>query len=199
MSKIGVFPPNHLYVAPRELGGVLVEEPTRGAFQSGVIKPPWKTSERPTKSLYWAAKTDTLMNEEVSSVVKSVECDAHNWLRDEMKIFAGNLSDETTEDDLRQAFETFGEVKSVTLVTDKGEDKPRRFAFITMPLANEAKKAIEKMNGKDLRGQKISVEKSRTNAKARNSRRKRRSSVVGGRADGGRGGNSGGRRGRRRR
>lgn len=176
-----------------------MERSTRGAFQSGVVRPPKKTSERSIKSLYEVTKIDTLRNEEVSSLVKSVECDTYDWLRDEMKIFVGNLSDETTEDDLRQAFETFGEVKSVTLVTDTGKDKPRRFGFVIMSSANEAENAIEEMNGKNLRGQKISVEKSRTNAKARNSRRKQSGSVAGGRIDGGRGGNSGGRRGKRRR
>ena len=164
-----------------------------------MIRPPRKTSERPTKCLYRAVKIDTLMKEEVSSLVKSVECDAHNWLRDKMKIFVGNLSGETTEDDLRQAFETSGEVKSVTIVTDTGEDKSRGFGFVIMSSVNEAKNAIEKMNDKNLRGQKISVEKSQTNAKARNSRRKRSGSAAGGRVDGGRRGNSGGRRGRRRR
>ena len=176
-----------------------MEKSTRGAFQRGVIRPPRKTSERPTKSLYYTTQIDTLMNEEVSSVVKSVECDTHDWLRDEMKIFVGNVSGETTEDDLRQAFETFGEVKSVTIVTDTGEDESRKFAFVIMPSAHEAKNVIEKMNGKNLRGQKISVEKSRTNAKARNSRRKRSGSAAGGCGDRGRAGNSGGRRGRRRR
>ena len=176
-----------------------MERSAHGAFRSGLIRPPRKISKRPTKSLHWAAKIDTLMNEEVSSVVKSVACDAHNWLRDEMKIFAGNLSDRTTEDDLRQAFETSGEVKSVTIVTDTGEDKSRGFGFVIMPSAKEAKNAIEKMNGKNLRGQKISVEKSRTNTKARNSRRKRSGSAAVGRTDRGRPGNSGGRHGRRRR
>jgi len=100
----------------------LCERPTRGAMQSVVIRPIMKTSERPVKSLYWVAQLDTLINEEANSLVKSVECDAHNWLR-EMKIFVGNLSGETTEDDLRQAFECFGRVRSVTIVMDAGEGK----------------------------------------------------------------------------
>ena len=116
-----------------------------------------------------------------------------------MKIFVGNLPGETTEDDLRQAFESFGQVRSVTIVMDTGEGKSRGFGFVIMSSANEAKNAIEKMNGKDLRGRKIYVEKSRTNAKARASRRKRSGSGTGGRAGGGRRGNSGGRRGRRHR
>jgi len=115
-----------------------------------------------------------------------------------MKVFVGNLSGETTEDDLRQAFESFGQVRSITIVMDAGTRKSRGFGFVTMPSVNEAQNAIEKMNGKDLRGQKIKVEKSRTKAKTRSNRRKRSGSGTGGRADGGRGGGPGGRRGRRR-
>jgi len=118
---------------------------------------------------------------------------------DEMKVFVGNLSGETTEEDLRQAFESCGQVRSITIVRDETSGESRGFAFVIMPLANEATNAIEKMNGKDLRGQKIKVEKGgRTKAKARSSRRKRSGSGTRGRADGGRGGDPGGRRGRRR-
>jgi RNA recognition motif-containing protein len=114
-----------------------------------------------------------------------------------MKIFVGNLSGETTGDDLRQAFESFGQVRSVTIVMDTGASKSRGFGFVIMSSANEAKNAIEKINGKNLRGQKVYVEKSRTKAKTRSSRRKRSGSGAGGRANGGRSGDSGGRRGRR--
>jgi len=115
-----------------------------------------------------------------------------------MKVFVGNLSGETTEEDLRQAFESFGQVRSITIVRDETSGESRGFAFVIMSLANEVTNAIEKMNGEDLRGQKIKVEKGRTKAKARSSRRKRSGSGTGGRADGGRGGGPGGRRGRRR-
>jgi len=115
-----------------------------------------------------------------------------------MKIFVGNLSGETTEDDLRQTFEGFGQVRSVTIVMDASEGKSLGFGFVTMPLANEAKKAIKKMDGKDFKGKKISVEKSRTNAKVRSIRRKRSRSGIGGHADEHRGNHSGSRRRRRR-
>lgn len=120
-------------------------------------------------------------------------------LRDDMKIFVRNLSGETTEDDLRQAFEGFGQVRSVTIVMDAGEGKSRGFGFVIMPAANEALNAIKKMDGKDFRGRKIKVEKSRTNAKARSLRRKRSRSGTGGRAEGGRRVRSGRRRRKRRR
>jgi len=114
-----------------------------------------------------------------------------------MKIFIGNLSGETTEDDLRQAFESFGQVRSITVVKDGVTGESRGFGFITMPSVNEAQNAIEKMNGKDLRGQKISVEKGRTKTKARASRRKRSGFGTGSHADGGRKADSGSQRGRR--
>jgi RNA recognition motif-containing protein len=115
-----------------------------------------------------------------------------------MKIFVGNLPSETTKDDLRQTFEGFGQVTSVTIVKGTGESKTQGFGFVIMPSVNEAQNAIKKTDGKDFRGKKISVQKSRTNAKARASRRKR-SRLGGGRAEGGRRGKSGGRRGKRRR
>ena len=115
-----------------------------------------------------------------------------------MKVFVGNLSGQTTEDDLRHAFESFGQVRSITIVRDGVTRKSRGFGFVTMPSVNEAQNAIEKMNGKDLRGQKIKVEKSRTKAKTRSNRRKRSGSGAGGRADGVRRGDSGRRCGRRR-
>jgi RNA recognition motif-containing protein len=108
-----------------------------------------------------------------------------------MKIFVGNLSGETTEDDLRQAFEGFGQVRSVTIVMDESKGKPLGFGFVTMPSTNEAKNAIKKMDGKDFKGKKISVEKSRTNTKARSIRRRRSRSGIGDRADESRGNHSG--------
>ena len=114
-----------------------------------------------------------------------------------MKIFVKNLPGETTENELRQAFEGFGQVTSVTIIMDTGESKSPGFGFVIMPSVNEAQNAIRKMHGRDFRGKKISVEKSRTSAKARASRRKRSRLGGRGRADGGRGGNSGRRRRRR--
>jgi len=114
-----------------------------------------------------------------------------------MKVFVGNLSDETTEDNLRQAFERFGQVGSVTIVRDVVTGKSRGFGFLIMPSMNEARNAIEKMNGKDLKGQKINAEKARTKRKPRGIRHKRSSFGSGGRTDRGRRGDSGGGRGRR--
>ena len=64
----------------------------------------------------------------------------------------GNLPSETTRDDLRQAFECFGQVGSVTIALDQTAGTSQGFAFIIMPVADEARNTIEKINGKDLQG-----------------------------------------------
>lgn len=78
-----------------------------------------------------------------------------------MNIYAGNLSSDVTEDDLRQAFEAFGQVESVTIIKDRFTGEPRGFGFIEMPSKDEAQTAISQMNGKDLRGQAIKVSEAR--------------------------------------
>ncbi len=74
-----------------------------------------------------------------------------------MNIYVGNLSSETTEDDLRQAFEAFGQVESVNLIKDKFTGEPRGFGFVEMPSKDEAQKAIDEMNSTDLKGRTINV------------------------------------------
>ena len=106
-----------------------------------------------------------------------------------MKIFVGNLSGETSGDDLRQAFESFGQVTSVTVITDGTTGKSREFGFVRMPSASEATNAIRKMNGWNLQGRKIDVQRARTKRKPHASRRRR--------IDSGNGGGFGNRRGRR--
>ena len=78
-----------------------------------------------------------------------------------MNIYVANLSRETTEDDLRQAFEVFGQVRSVNIVRDGVTGESRGFGFVGMPIRNEAQTAISEMNGKDLKGHTIKVEEGR--------------------------------------
>ena len=78
-----------------------------------------------------------------------------------MNIYVGNLPHQTTEDDLRQAFEAFGQVESVNIVKDKVSGESRGFGFVLMPSKDEAQKAIEEMNGKDFMGRAIGVEEGR--------------------------------------
>ena len=83
-----------------------------------------------------------------------------------MNIYAGNLSREVTEDELREAFKAFGQVTSVNIVKDRygGQPRggqPRGFAFIDMPANAEAQAAITGLNGKELKGRRLIVNEAR--------------------------------------
>jgi RNA recognition motif-containing protein len=75
-----------------------------------------------------------------------------------MNIFVGNLSPETTEDDLRQAFEVFGQVISVKILKDRVTGESNGFGFLGMPVSDEGQTAIRELNGKNLKGNAIKVE-----------------------------------------
>jgi RNA recognition motif-containing protein len=78
-----------------------------------------------------------------------------------MNIYVGNLLREATEDDLRQAFEAFGQVTSVKIITDKYSGDSRGFGFVEMPNNQEAKSAISGLEGKDLKGRTLKVNEAR--------------------------------------
>jgi len=78
-----------------------------------------------------------------------------------MKIFVGNLSRDVSDEELRQAFEPFGNVQSAEVVKDKFTGGSRGFGFVEMPTASEAQAAIEGMNGKELKGRAVNVNESR--------------------------------------
>src|SRR2546428_14022797 len=77
------------------------------------------------------------------------------------KLFIGNLSFETTDNDLQDAFTAHGNVVEVNLVMDRFSNKPRGFGFVTMSTAEEAQKAIEAMNGATLKGRNLTVNEAR--------------------------------------
>ena len=77
------------------------------------------------------------------------------------KLYVGNLSFKTTEDELRSAFGQFGSVTDVYVAMDKMTGRPRGFAFVTMGTAEEAKVAAEKMNGTDVGGRQLTVNEAR--------------------------------------
>jgi len=81
-----------------------------------------------------------------------------------MNIYVGNLSQETTDEDLRQAFEAFGQVESATVIKDRFSGESRGFGFVEMPSKTEAQTAIEQMNGKDVKGRAVSVNEARPKA-----------------------------------
>lgn len=77
------------------------------------------------------------------------------------KLFIGNLSFDTTEDGLRSAFGQAGTVESVAIITDKMSGRPKGFGFVEMAADDEATKAIEMWNGKELDGRTIVVNEAR--------------------------------------
>ena len=78
-----------------------------------------------------------------------------------MNIYVGNLSPDTTGDDLRQAFEAFGQVESANVITDKFSGESRGFGFVQMPSKEEAAAALAGMNGKDIKGRSVNVNEAR--------------------------------------
>lgn len=78
-----------------------------------------------------------------------------------MNIYAGNLPWGLSEEDLREAFEAFGEVVSVKIIKDKFTGRSRGFGFVEMPNQEEGESAISALNGKDLKGREIVVNQAR--------------------------------------
>ncbi len=78
-----------------------------------------------------------------------------------MNIYVGNLPREAKEDDLREAFEAFGEVSSVKIITDRFTGDSRGFGFVEMSNSSEAQAAISGLDGKDLKGSNLRVNEAR--------------------------------------
>ena len=107
-----------------------------------------------------------------------------------MNIYVGNLSPDVTEDDLRQAFESFGQVETVNVLKDRFTGEPRGFGFVDMPSNSEAQAAISGLNGKDIKGRSINVNEARPRTPSRGGG----GGGGGGRGGYGRGRGGGGRR-----
>lgn len=86
-----------------------------------------------------------------------------------MKIYVGNLSYNTTEEELREEFEAFGDVASVSLVTDRETGRPRGFAFVEMSSAVAGQEAITSMNGRMLKERAIVVNEAKPRTDNRSS------------------------------
>ena len=78
-----------------------------------------------------------------------------------MRIYIGNLANQATEDDLREAFQAFGQVASAQIMVDRYSGQPRGFAFVEMPNNAEALAAISGLSGKDVKGRVITVNEAR--------------------------------------
>ncbi len=106
-----------------------------------------------------------------------------------MKLYVGNLSFNTSEDQLRALFEQHGAVTSATLVTDRDTGRPRGFGFVEMSDDAQARAAIAALNGQNVDGRDLTVNEARP--------RENRGGGGGGGFRGGRGGGGGGRGGGR--
>ncbi|MFH1626331.1 MAG: RNA-binding protein [Pseudomonadota bacterium] len=84
-----------------------------------------------------------------------------------MNIYIGNLSFDVTEDDLRQAFESFGKVESINIIKDKYSGQSKGFGFAEMPSKAEGQSAIDGLNGKELKGRALNVNEARPRPEGR--------------------------------
>ena len=104
-----------------------------------------------------------------------------------MNIFVGSLPFRMDESELREHFESYGEVESVKIITDKFTGRSRGFGFVEMPNDEEAKKAISELNGSEIGGRSIIVNKSEERKEG--DRRSNRGHGGGGRGNDNRRGN----------
>lgn len=91
-----------------------------------------------------------------------------------MNIFVAKLSYQTEESSLRELFEEIGEVESVKIVYDRMEGRSKGFGFVEMPNDDEALRAIESLNDKELDGRNIVVKKARPKSEDNRSDNRRR-------------------------
>ncbi len=86
-----------------------------------------------------------------------------------MKIYVGNMSYETSEDDLRKAFEAHGTVESVAVISDQYSGRSKGFGFVEMSNDAEAKAAMDSLNDSDLGGRTLKVNEARSRSEGQRS------------------------------
>ena len=104
-------------------------------------------------------------------------------------IFVGNLDFNTSEDDLRQLFQTYGQVDRVSIMTDRDTGRSRGFGFVEMSSSEEGEKAIASINGTQLGGRTLNVNEARPKAERSGGGGRDRGGDRGGRGGGGGGRN----------
>lgn len=97
-----------------------------------------------------------------------------------MNIYIGNLAQDVTAEDLREAFEKFGHVESAKVIKDNYSGASKGFGFVEMPNNSEADTAIKALNGKEIKGTKIKISEARPKSS------RKRGGRGGGRRGGGR-------------
>ena len=91
-----------------------------------------------------------------------------------MNIYAGNLSYDLSEEDLKKAFEEFGQVESAKIISDMYSGRSKGFGFVEMSNEAEAQSAIDGLNGKDLKGRTLNVNQARPRSEGRTGSKPRR-------------------------
>lgn len=109
-----------------------------------------------------------------------------------MNIYVGNLAYNATDEELRAAFEAFGNVTSVKIVRDRDSGRSRGFAFVEMEDGEGAQNAVAQMNGKDLKGRNLVVNEARPREEGNRGGGGGGRGGYGGGGGGGRGGYGGG-------
>lgn len=84
-----------------------------------------------------------------------------------MNIYVGNLSYDLSEEDLKKAFEEFGQVESAKIISDMYSGRSKGFGFVEMSNEAEAQSAIDALNGKELEGRTLNVNKARPRSEGR--------------------------------
>jgi RNA recognition motif-containing protein len=90
-----------------------------------------------------------------------------------VNIYVSNLAYNATDDDLRQLFESYGEVDTIRIITDRDTGQSRGFGFVEMPDSAAAKAAIPGLQGKELGGRTLTVNEARPREPRRESSRSR--------------------------
>ncbi|MFO1417159.1 MAG: RNA-binding protein [Methylotetracoccus sp.] len=91
-----------------------------------------------------------------------------------MNIYVGNLSYQLTSEELREAFESFGEVTSATVIMDRSTGRSKGFGFVEMPDQASGESAVSELDGVSLKGRNIRVNEARPRTEAQPLRRARR-------------------------
>jgi cold-inducible RNA-binding protein len=94
------------------------------------------------------------------------------------KLYVGNLSFQTTENDLTNLFEQAGQIESITIITDRDTGRSKGFGFVEMD-SQDAEKAIAQFNGTEFNGRSLTVNEARPREERSNNRSNNRSSYGG--------------------
>src|SRR5262249_4721582 len=100
-------------------------------------------------------------------------------------LFVGNMTFQTTEDDLRTMFEPFGEIVRIQVITDRDTGRSRGFGFVEMADAEAATHAIEALNGKEIGGRALNVNEARPRPERSGGQNGGRGGYAGSRSGGG--------------